>query len=338
LLEAHGWPHGRAIVLAVVLVSSVTWSPAAEAAPIIGIGEQKADMFTSRHWQRLGIRHARYIAPWDALQDPYQRRLLDAWMAGARRARVKVLLGFAHSLRSPRAARRLPTAGRFGRQFRRFRRRYPDVRNWLVWNEANHPGSLTQRRPRRAAAYFDVVARNCRGCRIVAADLLDVRTMTPWLRAFVRHAHARPRIWGLHNYGDVNGNKTFGVRTLLAETRGAIWFTETGGLIVRRQYRGRRVVATYRYSLRHAARATGRALRMGCLSPRIRRIYLYHWRAPSPVTSWDSGLLGPRGKPRPAYRVLLRRAGGGASAADRHRGVRLRCGPAAASNVPDDPL
>jgi hypothetical protein len=324
-VTAHRRRLGWALAVVLAALAAGWQQPAAAAAPIIGIGEQKADMFTSRHWHRLGVRHARYVAPWDALRDPYQRHLLDAWMAEARRARAKVLLGFAHSLRSPAKARVLPTAKRFERQFQRFRARYPDVRDWLVWNEANHPGSLTGRRPRRAAEYFDVVARNCRGCRIVAADLLDVRSMTPWLRAFLRHVHARPRIWGLHNYGDVNGNKTFGIRTLLELTRGAIWFTETGGLIVRRQYKRRRVIATYRYSLRHAANATRRTLRMGCLSPRIRRIYLYHWRAPNPVTSWDSALLGPRGKPRPAYKVLLRWIGDGASATDRRKRARSRC-------------
>ena len=64
---------------------------------------------------------------------------------------------------------------------------------------------------------------------------------------------------------------------------------------------------------------------MTCMSRRIRRIYLYHWRAPNPVTNWDSAFLGPGGKPRPAYRVLLRWATNGASAADRRTGARSRC-------------
>jgi hypothetical protein len=316
----YGW------ILALVLAPLAGgWHPAPASAVIVGIGEQKPDMFTSRPWQRLDVRHARYIAPWDALRDPYQRQLLDTWMAQARRAHVKVLLGFGHSLRSQAAARVLPTVAQFKRAFRRFRARYPGVRDWLVWNEGNHPGSLTGRHPRRAAQYFDVVARNCRGCRIVAADLLDVRSMVPWIMAFLRHAKERPRIWGLHNYGDVNGNKTFGIGALLALTSGEIWFTETGGLVVRRQYQGRRVIATYRYSLRHAANATRRALQMACLSPRIRRVYLYHWRATNPVTSWDSALLSAGGRPRPAYKVLLRSTRDGATAADRRTGARLRC-------------
>jgi hypothetical protein len=276
----------------------------AEAKPILGIGEQKPGMFGDPRFERLGLRHVRYLTPWDTIHDPVALDRLDRWMAAARRHRSHVLLGFAHSLRSERLARTLPTRRRFRREFRRIRARYPDVRAFIVWSEANHPGALTWKRPRRAAKFFDVVANNCRGCQIVAADVLDVGNMASWVQRFKRAAHHRPRIWGIHNYGDANGLDSEGTRTLLSITRGRIWFTETGGLVLRRQYRGERVLATYRYSLRHAAEATRHVLRLSCLSRRIRRIYLYHWQAPLLVTNWDSALLGPRGRVRPAYWAL----------------------------------
>jgi hypothetical protein len=278
----------------------------APAKPILGIGEQKTGMFGDPWFGRLGLRHVRYLTPWDTLHDPVALERLDTWMAAARLQRANVLLGFAHSLRSERLARTLPTARRFRREFRGLRARYPDVRSFIVWSEANHPGALTWRRPGRAARFFDVVASNCRGCQIVAADVLDVGNMASWVRRFKRAARHRPRIWGLHNYGDANGLSTSGTRTLLAITRGRIWFTETGGVVLRRRYRGARVIATYRYSLEHAAEATRHALRLSCLSRRIRRVYLYHWQAPPIVTNWDSALLGPRGRVRPAYRAVRR--------------------------------
>jgi hypothetical protein len=295
------------LLLLALLTGMLAAAPAAAARPAIGIGEQKPGMFADAHWQRLGLRDARYVAPWDALRDPVQRELLDAWLKAARRSRARVLLGFAHSLRSARLARRLPTPRRYEREFVRFRARYPWVRDWLAWNEANHPFSLTAHRPRRAAAYFDAIARHCRRCRVVAADVLDVRGMSGWLRRFVRYARHRPRIWGLHNYVDANRFGSEGTRALLALTRGKVWFTETGGLVRRREYDKRgRVAREFRYSLRHAARATLHALRLARLSRRIRRVYLYHWRAPRPVTNWDSALLGPAGRARPAYRALRR--------------------------------
>jgi hypothetical protein len=53
------------------------------------------------------------------------------------------------------------------------------------------------------------------------------------------------------------------------------------------------------------------------LSPRVKRVYLYHWRpAPEPEPTWDSALLDREGEPRLAFDVLsewvgrLRRARG----------------------------
>ena len=303
---------------------------ARRAGPLVGVGEQKPEMFASKPWKRLGLRDARYTAPWDALQDPNQLALLDTWMVAARRARVRVLLGFAHSLRTQKLARTLPTQRQFERQFKRFRKRYPWVRDWLTWNEANHPGALTENQPRRAAQYFDAVARNCRGCRVVAADVIDTRNMAGWVTRFRRHARHTPKIWGLHNYGDANGLKRRSTAGLLAITRGKIWFTETGGVVLRRDYHGRKVLRTYRYSLRHAARSTKHALQLSCLSPRITRIYLYHWQPPPKVTNWDSALVDRRGRPRPAFAVLqrwLQRA----ARASRRGGRRALCRGAGAS-------
>jgi hypothetical protein len=297
-------------LLALLALLAIAAPARAALRPSIGIGEQKAGMFADPRWQRLGLRDVRYIAPWDALNDPRQLELLDTWMAGARASGARVLLGFAHSLRSRRLARTLPRPRTFEREFVRFRARYPDVRDWIVWNEANHPFSLTAARPRRAARFFDAVVRNCVGCRVVAADVLDVGGMSAWVSAFKRHARARPRIWGLHNYVDANRFGSAGTSALLDVTRrGEVWFTETGGVVLRREYEGRRVAREFRHTLRHAARATLHAIRLARLSPRIGRVYLYHWRAPLPVTNWDSALIGPGGRARRAYHALVRELG-----------------------------
>jgi hypothetical protein len=294
-------------LLALLVLLATASAAHAARQPAIGIGEQKVGMFSDPRWQSLRLRDVRYVAPWDALRDPHQRRLLDGWMAAARASGARVLLGFAHSLRSRRLARTLPTPRAFEREFVRFRARYPDVRDWIVWNEANHPFSLTANRPRRAARFFDAVARNCARCRVVAADVLDVSGMAEWVSAFERHAHAQVRIWGLHNYVDANRFTSTGTRALLSVTgRGKVWFTETGGQVLRREYKRGRVTREFRYSRRHAARATLHALRLARLSRRIARVYLYHWRAPFPVTNWDSALIGPRGEARRSYHVLKR--------------------------------
>jgi hypothetical protein len=297
---------------------------AQRAGPLVGIAEQKPTMFASRAWQRLQVVDARYTTPWDTLDDPQQLALLDQWMLAAGRAHVRVLLGFAHSLRNEKLARSLPSARAFERQFKRFRERYPYVRDWLPWNEANNPGAMTASRPKRAAEYFDVVARNCRGCRVVAADVLDTSDMTAWVARFRRYAKHTPRVWGLHNYGDANGFKVKSTLRLLYATRGKIWFTETGGVLVRRDYRGRKVLRTYRYSARHAAQSISHALALSCLSSRIARVYVYHWQAPPTVTNWDSGLTDGRGRVRASYRAVQRWLARSAHAS-RHGGRRALC-------------
>ena len=290
--------------------------------PVVGLGEQKAQMFDARTFVRLGVRDARYTAPWDALDDPAQLALLDQWMANARRDHVRVLLGFAHSLRTQELAHKLPSVKQFTRAFKRFKARYPYVKDWLAWNEANNPGALTAHNVRRAARYFDVVAGNCRGCRVVAADLLDTSNMAPWLAKFKRYVKHRPKIWGLHNYGDTNGFKTRNTTKLLALTKGAIWMTETGGVITRRVYSGGKVLSSHHYSLKHAAQATTHALSLACLSSRVQRVYLYHWQAPYKVTNWDSGLLDSKGRTRPAYTAVKRWLSRAARAARRGGGGR----------------
>jgi hypothetical protein len=45
------------------------------------------------------------------------------------------------------------------------------------------------------------------------------------------------------------------------------------------------------------------------VSRRIKRMYIYHWRAARGDRLWDSGLLSISGKRRPAYRIVFRALG-----------------------------
>ena len=108
-------------------------------------------------------------------------------------------------------------------------------------------------------------------------------------------------IWGLHNYIDANRFRTRGTRALLKAVKGDVWFTETGGLVMRRN--GSTV--TFPGSTRHAARATSYVFRLAALSSRVKRVYFYHWSpAPTPRPTWDSALVDSHDRPRPAYEVL----------------------------------
>jgi polysaccharide biosynthesis protein PslG len=280
--------------------------------PVIGIGEQHTDMFRDPFWHALGIERVRYTAPWDAMRTPEGRAETDAYLQAAQAAGAQVLLGFGHA-QSQSRRRILPSPTVFLREFLRFRARYPWVNEFLTWNEANHCSQPTCRRPDVAARYYNAMRRNCRGCRIVAADVLDSSRMPRWIAAFRRRAAGRHLIWGLHNYIDANRHRTRGTLGLLRATRRdeEVWFTETGGIVARRN----NSPITFPENESHAANATRWVFRLARLSPRVKRIYFYQWNALGPDATWDSALVDAQFQPRPAYFVVRNHV----------RAARLRC-------------
>jgi hypothetical protein len=289
----------RLVTTLVVLLAALATAPAAGALTI-GIADQKPDMFTDPRFLASDLHYARRAVPWDALTSPTQTAQLDAWLAGARAAHVNPLLSFTHSSTN---RRQLPSPERLLYEFRRFRARYPWVTDYASWNEANHCGEPTCHRPELVAAYWRKLRIACPKCRILAAEVLDMPNMTSWVKAFRRAARVEPRYWGIHNYIDANRLRTIGTRRLLKAVKGQIWFTETGGIVSRTNRRK----VTFPESAEHAAKATRFLFdELIPLSRRITRVYLYHWNSEPGPKTWDSGLIGPTGKPRPAYRVLQR--------------------------------
>ena len=236
------------------------------------------------------------------LWSPPELADLDAYMAAARGARAHVLVTFAHS-RVEGHEDDIPKPATWRKLFRQFRARYPQVHDFQAWNEANHGTQPTLRAPRRAAQLYDVMRSACRRCTISAPAVLDAPNMLSWIRAFRRAAKHTVRIWSIHNYLDANRGRSIGTRKFLRNVRGTVWFTETGG-IANRWVSGRRVRA---YTVRHAAVAVRQVFKLARLSPRVKRVYFYNWTAPTEARPrWDSALIGPNGKPRPAYTVIRR--------------------------------
>jgi hypothetical protein len=302
----------RAVVLLAALLALAFASPASAAEqkkpwpiPKIGIGEQNPEMFDSPYFRALDVKYVRVVTAWDSLRHRWSRDALDAYMFAARDAGVNVLLGFGHARSRKRKVRRyVPSVREFTKEFLKYRKRYPWQKEWLTWNEANHCGEPTCHKARRVARFFNNMRHNCYGCTIVAADVLDTPTMPEWVRAFRRTARDYKVIWGLHNYIDANRFRTKGTKALLkAAPKGKIWFTETGGLVVRRN--GSRIA--FPGNRKHAAQATRQVFKLAKLSRRVRRVYIYHWMPQRvKLPTWDSALVDPRGLPRPAYDVLKR--------------------------------
>jgi hypothetical protein len=290
----------RRVIPLVLLFLLAAAAPASAHAPLVGIGDQNASMFSDKAFRALGVRYSRLALAWDWYKDPSTLAKTDQWMAAARAAGVRPLIAFNRNWRRG-GERFLPSRSAYLRSFRTFRKRYPEVRDFSAWNEANHPSQPTFKHPRVAARYYNAMRAACPRCKIVAADVLDSRLMIPWIREFKRYAH-RPRIWGIHNYKDANDGGSTHTRALLRAVRGQVWLTETGGILRLKPHPGSTGDGR-KHTPAHQAAAVRRVLQIARSNRRIARVYFYEWRA-NPKNRWDSAFVDARGKLRPAYRAL----------------------------------
>ena len=269
----------------------------------VGIADQKPQMFKDLRFLFLGVKDARLSVGWDALNDRRQSAQVAAWLGAARKAGVEPLITFGSSRRKGQF-RNLPSQKVYRQAFRRFRTRYPWVENYATWNEANLCGQPTCRRPEVVARYYSAMRAECPSCRVLAAEVLDIANMTFWVRGFRRALGSDPKYWGLHNYVDANRFRTNATQRMLRATKGEIWLTETGGIVRRRNPSKIRLTE----GEPHAAKAMRWLLdKIVPLSPRIKRVYLYHWNSSTARDGWDSAFIDYRGRPRLALEVLRNR-------------------------------
>ncbi len=287
----------RAVLALALALTAWLAVPAAAHAFTIGMSDQKVGMWEDPRFQKLGVEQVRLLMSYDSvLAGDFSR--YDAWMTAAAVRGADVLLTIQHHSRVPS---RLPSNAQYRRVVRILVKRYPWVKTMSAWNEANHHSQPTDTRPRRAAQYYNVMRKVCRGCRIVAADVLDSANMLPWLAKFKRYAK-HPRIWGLHSYGDANRFRAFrttATRQLLGAVKGEVWMTETGGIV-----RFGRGFPGGRRGEARAAKAVKRTFQVARMSSRVKRVYLYHWDADRKFLTWDSAFVAANGRARPALNVL----------------------------------
>jgi hypothetical protein len=140
--------------------------------------------------------------------------------------------------------------------------------------------------------------------RAVVVGLADQTPMAyrRWLQRFLRASTTTPRLWGLHDYGDVTYGRTTGVDAVLATVPGTLWIEETGGLVSLRNAAGRQTLAIGETA---AAKAIDRAFAIAAVRPRIARMYVYQWQAKA-TDRFDAGLVRPDGTTRTSYTALAR--------------------------------
>jgi hypothetical protein len=273
--------------------------------PLIGLADNRPETLIDRRFQKSGIKRVRVLVPYDDIaRRGIRLRYLDAWFETARGYGVEPLVSFYRSIRN---RHRLPSVATFRRNFRLFRKRYPWVRYYSTWDEANFPAAQpTGNAPIRTAQFYRTLRRECsRGrCTVITMGFRaeGSRHSAWWLRQFKRHMGRGPHIWGLVSHPDVNRFQTTYTRDFLRQTRGSVWVVEVGAV----NFFGRGL----RPSIKRQTKAMRYLVsRYPRVSRRIKRMYVYHWRAARGDRLWDSALLSVSGKRRPAYGVFFRALG-----------------------------
>ncbi len=292
----------RAILISTALLALALPTAATAQTPhvVVGIGEQSPDLFEDTRFHSTGIRNARLIVPYDVVKaGGLWLQVADVWLERARRDGIEPLVSFSHSFVKRRQFR-LPTVREYSARVAEFRARYPWVREFSTWNEANHKGTQpTGRHPRRTAVFYRALKRQCPDCTVLAVEVLLTHSWKTWrwIRRFRERAGRGPHIFGIHNYPDVTRLRNLNTRLFLRRVpRAEVWLTETGGVV--------RFARRWRYSEARAARAVRHVFTLAAAFPRVKRVYLYNWRADG-NKRWDSGLISREGIERRAYFELL---------------------------------
>jgi Glycosyl hydrolase catalytic core len=292
----------RSLLLPVLCLLALAVAPAAAGAatPVIGYGDQHAEMFADPLFTGLGVRDSRIVVEWDTFRSVDKTAQLDEWMAAARAAHVRPLVAIEHSWTAGRQ-KLAPTPRQYTALVRQLHTRYPEVRAFSPWNEANHSSQPTARKPQLAATYWRLMRRACQGCTVTSPAYLDLATASSrrWLAAFKRASGGGVRLWAVHGYGDLNRGTDRHLSALLKVLPGKVWVTEAAGWVA--------FGTSWRYNEKRAARAISYTFKLARrYRTKVTRWYFYQWRGVPKGARWDSGVIGVSGVPRPGYAALKR--------------------------------
>lgn len=294
-----------ALVLTLASVFALAGVAQARTNVAVGLGDQGAAMFSSPAFQALKLKKTRYFIGWDAASKRAELAKADAFVAAARKAHVSVLM----HISDPdfrRKIGKLPSVKQYkssvGKLVKRYRAK--GVREWGAWNEANHDSQPTYDNPKRAAEYFVAMRGLCKGCTIVALDVLDQANGASYVRRFYAAVPKSQRkyatVVGIHNYSDTNRKRSTGTASIIREVKRrdsvktSFWLTETGGIV--------QFGSSFPCS---ESRAASRVSYMFSLAKKyrsdVKRLYAYNWQGTDCTSRFDAGLVRLDGSIRPSY-------------------------------------
>jgi hypothetical protein len=306
--------HLRKTALLAVLAALVL-APTAHANYIVGVSEQNNAMFQQPAWQSLKLKRVRYLVPWDYAKVPFEKTEVANYMAAAHAAKQEVLVAFTarsgcyvNGKYSKSSSCKAPSTSAYKSMFLAFKKSYPWVKTYTPWNEENHVSQPTYNNQKAAAAYYSTIKANCSGCTVLAADVLVDSKVTTWLKTFLKDSKGAGKIWGLHNYPDVNRFRVGGLASALKLLPGQVWLTETGGIVT--------FDPSFPTSLSRANKAEKYMFQIADKydsllkgnKSKVTRLYNYSWYGSEPGARFDSGLVNPDNTPRPAYATFAKYA------------------------------
>jgi hypothetical protein len=269
-----------------------------------GLADYEPSTFTDPRVRQLGIYLARDVVPWNAVLVPRDLAQVTAWLDAVKHAyHITPFITFQHADNNDIG----PSPAQFLKAFLKFRKLFPWVNEFSPWDEATHATQPTEHHPWLAAEYYNVLAAHCRGCEITAPDILDSDgNVEAWVASFLEKAHPYPKIWPFNPYNSAATDNPVLVERFLAAVRGQVWFSEVGGVVWWR-FKGKLID----HGVEYAARVAQNIFRLARLSPRITRVYYYHWRSPGTPqrarkATWDAGLVSSTGAARPALMVVAK--------------------------------
>jgi hypothetical protein len=123
---------------------------------------------------------------------------VQAWLSAVAAAGLRPHVAFEHArgTNCPDAPCSAPRRTAYGRAVRAFVARFPQVRTYTTWNEANHGSQPVTFRPEAVAGYYEELGAACPRCTVVAGDVLDSGSYIDWIRRFRAATASSPRLWG----------------------------------------------------------------------------------------------------------------------------------------------
>jgi hypothetical protein len=300
----------RPKLLCLALLCAFGASAAPANAVTYGISENQDRMFTHSLFGDLGVKHVRLVVSYDVMTNTgvdggEELARVTRYFQTTKAMGIKVLVSFNHSRGNWRACLKkknrkkkickLPSVNEYKTNVGRFIDTFAPE-SVSPWNEINHRSQPTYANPVRAAQYTKAVKKLFKG-PVVEGDFLDFKFSKSYAKKFRKALGKRPNICGLHNYVDVNRNRTDGTKGMMKALKcKQYWWTETGG-----QFKS----AGFKPNETRQAGATKRMFKMA-RQFKAKRVYNYSFFG-SPKSDFDAGLINAdTDAPRKSYTAFAK--------------------------------